>query len=89
MAKNEGFKGSCQVKKIKKSEKNLEVGGWVGQAPTRIFLCCFLYIFKKNWMGGGCCLANSNFLQIFGFFFNLKRHLGQGNNYEVIKLTIH
>ena len=30
-------KGFCQVKKIQKSEKNSEVGGWV-QATTRIFI---------------------------------------------------
>ena len=58
---------------------NSEVGGWVYQAPTRIFVCVFfvffvllfLYMFpKKQWIGGevvGCDLVN-----LFYLFFIFK-----------------
>ena len=73
----------CQVKKIQKTEKNSEVGGWV--EPQLVFffsnfviLCVFFVLFscllmfkkKKNWLGGwmGGVLTNPSFSQIFGFF---------------------
>ena len=37
-------KGSCQVKKIKKSEKKSEVGGWV-KPQLGYFLCFFFSVF--------------------------------------------
>ena len=54
------IKGFCQVKKIPKSEKNSEVGGWVKPQLAFFFLlemvyfvcflCCFLllYMFPKS-----------------------------------------
>ena len=58
-----GAKGFCQVKKIQKSEKNSEVGGWVKPQlgffffDFLCFLCCFHVsnVKKKikNWIGVG------------------------------------
>ena len=54
--------GFCQVKKFQKSEKNLEVGGWVKSQLLKF--CVFFSCFQKNWIGGGV-----RQIQVFlGFF---------------------
>ena len=52
-------RGFVKLKKIQKSEKNPEAGGWV-MSPLGFFVCVFCVVFmipnllkkKKNWMGG-------------------------------------
>ena len=83
--KSSAMSGFCQVKKIQKSEKNSEVGGWVkpqlGFAfffENLYFLCffssCFHVFQKKNKKMdkgmGGCGLTNPSFSRIF---FNLTK----------------
>ena len=67
--------GFCQVKKIKKSEKNSEVGWWVKNWKFGVFLCffcctCFLKnIFEKllgGWVGGVWLIEV--FLEFLDFF---------------------
>ena len=72
-------KGVCQVKKIQKSEKNSEAGGWV--TPTRIFYFAIFRVFvlfscfqmfpknqkKMDRRVGGCTLINPSFSRISGF----------------------
>ena len=62
-----------KLNKIKKSEKNAEVGGWVKHqlgffffGEILCFLCCFLLLY----MGGaaGLGLANPSFFRIFRLF---------------------
>ena len=77
------IKGFCQVKKNQKIREKLG-SGWVGQAPTRIFLFfghivffgvfCVVFMFplQKNWIRGGSDLTNPSFSRIF---FNLTRPL--------------
>ena len=77
------WRGFVNLKKIQKSVKNSEVGGWVGHVPTRIifffgncvFFCFFVFFFvctwlKKKWIGGmgEWDLANPSFSRIFWFF---------------------
>ena len=84
-------KGFCQVKKIQKSEKNSEVGGWVKRQLGLlffweiVFFCVFCVVFccctffKKNiqnWIGGGWVVSGkSDFFSNFWIFFNLTRPL--------------
>ena len=75
-----------KYKKIKKSEKNSEVGGWVkpqlgfgffyGNFVFFVLFFVVIHVSKKYLkldMGvGGCCLANPSFSRIF---FNLTKPL--------------
>ena len=76
----------CQVKKIQKSEKDLEVGGWVKPQlgfivffGNLVFLCCFLlmYMFKKKieYGGGWVWSGQSEFFSDFWIFFNFTKPL--------------
>ena len=74
------LRGFVKLKKIEKSEKNSEVGGWVKPqlafyffwklSVFLCFLCCF-YVskcLKKKKLDsgvGGCCLTNPSFSRIF------------------------
>ena len=73
-------KGFCQVKKIQKSEKNSEVGGWVKPQlgfvlffGNLVFFCVvvLLYMFQKKKMnrGGGWVVSDqSEFFSDFWIF---------------------
>ena len=75
------MRGFVKLKKIQKSEKNSEVGGWVKPQLGILFfliLCFFVLFFvvlhvskKKKILGkgvGGYDLANPSFSRIFGLF---------------------
>ena len=91
--------GFVKLKKIQKSEKNSEVGGWVKPQLGFLFfweiLCFFVFfvlfscfkMFKKKKKldngVGGWCLTNTSFLRFFDFF-NLTRPL-----YSLLYLIIY
>ena len=72
---NNPHNANLGILKYKKSEKNLEVGGWV-IVFFICFLCCF-HVSKcfqkeyKKWIGervDGFCMTNPSFSRIFQFF---------------------
>ena len=80
LVSNMVFKEFCQAKKIQKIREKLR-SGWVGQAPTRTFLCVFcvflfVHVSQNIWIGGELVLSGqSEFSSDFSIFLNLTRPL--------------